>query len=63
MISYDGSIVVFAPNTREWDKFSSVAKSTTAASELEEEDSDNPAEDPRPSKQYRRDISNKKLPS
>ena len=25
MISYDGSMVYFAPNTREWDKFSSMA--------------------------------------
>lgn len=25
MISYDGSMVYFAPNTREWNKFSSMA--------------------------------------
>ena len=55
MISYDGSIVVFAPNTREWDKFSSVAKSTTiAAAMAENEDNDVPVpEDTRPTKQRR----------
>lgn len=32
MISYDGSMVYFAPNTREWDKFSSMATSDTTSS-------------------------------
>lgn len=47
MISYDGSLVFFTPNTREWDKFSSVAKATTSAattSELDEDEAGNHAQ-------------------